>query len=458
MGERRVGFGVTSRAVVQEGEQKQLATRGFTQLTLSREGQAVTQTISIVCREDAAGKLLRFESTLGGGGGETHARGEVAGQKLLVENHTLGKTSSQESPINGELRGFFAVEQSLIAAPLKPGEKRSLQLLTPVVNLPSVVLLHAQDWEETPLRQGSARLLKIEQTLSLAGQTIQSFLWIDELGHVQKTFDPNFQQTSFRCSREEALAEMEAGGFDLMTASAAPVRGKIPDFSQVQAVEYLVRVTRGELAGVFASDGFQQTSEPTKTSIRLRIRRQSVTDQPSSAAAEPPPAAEYLEPNNLIQSDDPAIAALAAQVAADATEPLRIAAALEKQVASLVKKKNYSQAFASAAEVARSLEGDCTEHAVLLAALCRARKIPSRVVFGLVYYPPQQGFAYHMWNEVWAENRWVPLDATKGAGTVGPDHIKLSDSSLKGVSAYAAMLPVVQVFGRLELEIVAVQE
>ena len=92
--------------------------------------------------------------------------------------------------------------------------------------------------------------------------------------------------------------------------------------------------------------------------------------------------------------------------------------------------KNFSQAFATAAEVARSLEGDCTEHAVLLAALCRARKIPARVAFGLVYYPPQKGFAYHMWNEVWIADRWVPLDATLGLGGIGADHIKLGDSNL----------------------------
>jgi transglutaminase/protease-like cytokinesis protein 3 len=120
----------------------------------------------------------------------------------------------------------------------------------------------------------------------------------------------------------------------------------------------------------------------------------------------------------------------------------------------LIQLKNFSQAFATAAEVARSLEGDCTEHAVLLAALCRARKIPARVAFGLVYYPPQKGFAYHMWNEVWIADRWVPLDATLGLSGIGGDHIKLADSNLAGASAYSAMLPVIQVFGRLDLEVV----
>jgi transglutaminase-like putative cysteine protease len=94
---------------------------------------------------------------------------------------------------------------------------------------------------------------------------------------------------------------------------------------------------------------------------------------------------------------------------------------------------------------------------VLLAALCRARRIPCRVAIGLVYYPPQHGFAYHMWNEAWLEGRWVPLDGTLGQGRVAADRLKLADTSLSGGSGLTAMLPVVQVFGRLELEVVAVE-
>ena len=91
---------------------------------------------------------------------------------------------------------------------------------------------------------------------------------------------------------------------------------------------------------------------------------------------------------------------------------------------------------------------------MLLAALCRARKLPARVAFGLVYYPPEKGFAYHMWNEVWIADRWVPMDATLGQGGIGADHIKLGDSNLAGGSPLADLLAVIQVFGRLELEVV----
>ena len=143
--------------------------------------------------------------------------------------------------------------------------------------------------------------------------------------------------------------------------------------------------------------------------------------------------------------------------AAPDLEGWELAVALEKHVARTIRKKNFSQAFATAGEVAQSLEGDCTEHAVLLAALCRARKVPARVAFGLVYYPPQQGFAYHMWNEVWIKDRWVPLDGTLGLGGIGADHIKLGDSNLAASTDLAAMLPVAHVFGGLELEVVSAE-
>ena len=62
-----------------------------------------------------------------------------------------------------------------------------------------------------------------------------------------------------------------------------------------------------------------------------------------------------------------------------------------------------------------------------------------------------------MWNEAWIEGRWAPLDGTLGHGGVAADRLKLADTSLGGASGLTAMLPVVQVFGRLELEVVSAE-
>ncbi|MDQ3332404.1 MAG: transglutaminase-like domain-containing protein [Planctomycetota bacterium] len=103
---------------------------------------------------------------------------------------------------------------------------------------------------------------------------------------------------------------------------------------------------------------------------------------------------------------------------------------LEKYVHEKLDKKNFSTAFASAAEVADKLEGDCSEHAVLLAALLRARGIPSRIAVGIVYVPGQAKMGGHMWTEALFADGWVPLDATLGRGGIGGAHLKVAESSL----------------------------
>ena len=74
--------------------------------------------------------------------------------------------------------------------------------------------------------------------------------------------------------------------------------------------------------------------------------------------------------------------------------------------------------------------------------------MPARLVIGLVYVPAERGFAFHMWNEVWVNRRWVPLDAMLGRGGVGAARLKVADTNLAGASPYAALLPVVPVLRR----------
>src|SRR5208337_2557561 len=111
------------------------------------------------------------------------------------------------------------------------------------------------------------------------------------------------------------------------------------------------------------------------------------------------------------------------------------------------------QALATASEVARNHEGDCTEHAVYLAALARARKIPARVAIGLVYMPQSRTFGYHMWTELYVSGRWIGMDGTLAKGGIGGGHLKPTHSPLAGVAAYNSFFPVMQVVGRLKVEV-----
>ena len=73
---------------------------------------------------------------------------------------------------------------------------------------------------------------------------------------------------------------------------------------------------------------------------------------------------------------------------------------------------------------------------------------------GLLYSAQDKRFLYHMWNEVWIKDRWIPLDATMGQGGIGAAHLKLHDSSLAGETPYGMVAPVIYLIGKLEIELI----
>ena len=129
---------------------------------------------------------------------------------------------------------------------------------------------------------------------------------------------------------------------------------------------------------------------------------------------------------------------------------------METYVYKEMKKKNFSTILGSAAEVARTMEGDCTEHAVLLAAILRSQDIPARVAIGLIYSERLGGFGGHMWTEAWLDGHLVPLDGTLGQGGIGVCHIKLADSDLceGGPAPVTAFMPLMSLLNDVKIEVV----
>jgi transglutaminase-like putative cysteine protease len=231
-------------------------------------------------------------------------------------------------------------------------------------------------------------------------------------------------------------------------------RGNLDALATATRVIYRARLKEGKAKDAFSNSLSQQVAIVDEHTATLTVIAVRPGDPKMPDASFKGPTADDLSPGSYIQSDDPEVVRLANSVAAEEKDPWKLACNLERFVDETITEKNFASALATAAEVARSKAGDCTEHAVLLAALCRARKIPARVAFGLIYVKHLGGFAYHMWTEAWIEDRWIPLDATLGQGGIGCDHIKLGDSNLKGSESLAAMATVAQVLNQLELEIV----
>ena len=208
---------------------------------------------------------------------------------------------------------------------------------------------------------------------------------------------------------------------------------------------------------VFPSGLSQQLISSDDQFALLAVNQVRPDQPPELEVPQEGPHPNDLSANRLIQSDDPRVMAIAMAAAGSVADPWRGALALEQYLYRMLGKADISQVFSSAAEVAARRKGDCSEHAVLLAATCRARKIPARVAIGLLYTQENQTFLYHMWNEVWIKDRWIPLDATLGRGGVGATHLKLRSSNLAGESPYNLVTPVMYLIDRLKIEIVEVR-
>jgi transglutaminase-like putative cysteine protease len=171
--------------------------------------------------------------------------------------------------------------------------------------------------------------------------------------------------------------------------------------------------------------------------------------------------AEYLEGNLMINTDDPALIALARKAAAGETEAYALGDRLRRFVSEYVDAKTLSIGFATASEVCRTKEGDCSEHGVLLAALGRLNNLPSRVVVGLAYVPFFGGrsdiFGYHMWTQFYIDGQWVDFDAALRESECSPTRIAFAVSSLQSAGLADLSLPMLSKIGAIDIDILDVE-
>lgn len=135
----------------------------------------------------------------------------------------------------------------------------------------------------------------------------------------------------------------------------------------------------------------------------------------------------YLQPEELIQSEDPEIKELAAGLTEGSKDFWEASRRLSTWVAENI---DGSINGGSALETLKRGDGACGSQSLLLAALCRASGIPARVAWGCVYTPEYGGsFGHHGWSEVYmGEAGWIPVDATfHETDYVDSGHIRLGE-------------------------------
>jgi transglutaminase-like putative cysteine protease len=423
-------------------------------LKFQRFGQSLEQTLRERTWETDAGEVVRFESHLLLGDAPQVTTGIVTGTTATLTLQTAGKTTTQTIAWPSSTGGSTAVGDSLLRAPMKPHAVRNFHAFLPVFNRVAAIELRSQTFETVDVDGASKHLLRIDVRSTIAGTpAIESVVWADSAGETWKTSFPTLGQTAVRTTESRAKATDGGRQIDLGTSTMVRVEPPLRDAHQTQQVRYRVRLDGGDAAATFPPSEGQTVQKLPDGAAEIVVS----TVRPDSPLApgftSQPPTERDWKPSAVVQSDDETVRKLAAEAVGTEVDPWRVACRAEAFVHDRMRSVQFSQAFATAAETARTLTGDCTEHAVLLCALLRAREIPARVAIGLVYVEGLNAFGYHMWTEAYVGGRWIPLDATLGRGGTSAAYLKLTDSNLDGVDSYATLLPVFSILGRLKIDI-----
>lgn len=137
---------------------------------------------------------------------------------------------------------------------------------------------------------------------------------------------------------------------------------------------------------------------------------------------------QYLMPTYYIDCDSPSVSRVAKNIAR--AHPHDMARALFNFVRDEIPYNPYSPFYRAehyrASEVLERGEGFCVQKAVLLAALARANGIPARLVFADIrnhLVPPKlynmmktDFFAFHGYNELHVDGRWIKVTPTFDVG------------------------------------------
>jgi hypothetical protein len=393
----------------------------YTVLSIERAGVTVALSSTETSEETADGKPLSFRSQSRLSGSETKIEGTLRDGKVAIKTLTGGAPQQREIawPRGALLPEGLRLEG--LRKGLAPGTRfRTLAFQPSSLDAAQVDTL-VGGTETVDLPEGSKPLTVIEQTISFAGTPVQSRLWLDAEQNIHKLTMPLIGVDLVLLACDRACATAPNQGTDIFDRTLMASPRPLTRAELVRGMRYVLAADDGGAQLELPDTGEQHVARKGDALIV------EVTPSPRATGGNAPAQADYA-PNDWLQSKAPEIQALARKGAGDAGDARARMRNLETFVRGFITNKSLGVGYASALEVARKPEGDCTEHAVLLAALGRSLGIATRVVDGLAYAPgfagKDQVFVPHAWVQAWIDGRWQSYDAALPGFDAG--HIALS--------------------------------
>lgn len=428
---KKVGYAIQSRVVADI----KVRTTINMNVTVSRLGFPITVNTMETHIETIDGKPLGFELVQELSGIPMRVTGTVNEQGSIdITAASMG--AEQKSTLDWPSGALMA--EGLRLLQLKKGLKQG-STYTAKVFAPSMLQAVDARIQIGPKRNVdllgrvvALREVTTAMTMPMVGEIVSTSYVDDEL-RMQKTVMPmmGMQIEMVACAKEFALGQNDV--LELINKMFLPSPVPLEKVGSAKAIAYRL-VPIGDANSPMIPSTDNQSVRLGKDGIIV------VTVEPVAAPAgarfpykgKDKAILEAMKPTRFLQSDDKRIIKLARRAIGRTKDAAEAAKRIEAFVAKYIDNKNLSVGYASAVEVAASRQGDCTEHAVLTAAMCRAIGIPAQMVTGVAYvddFAGLRGFGGHAWAQAYVGGKWVGLDAAfKGSERGGYDagHIALA--------------------------------
>jgi transglutaminase-like putative cysteine protease len=381
--------------------------------------------------------LADFQFLIASGRFQFETKGQVSGKILTLRTSGAGEAERRiETTLKGKPYLTSGIISAIGAMQTAPGEAYAFEVFDPTTMGQQTVRVDVIGPEQITVSGDRREASKF--SLSFKGAT--QYAWIDTEGELIKQsglLGIRMEKTT----REEALnlAAIQSSE-DLTLRAAVPLTDPLPTPEQLQRLTLSVDGVPTE--GLQLSGGRQHFAGG-----RLRIEKESLQGLPQQIAEAGLGRLEkvYLRPEPLIQADHPKIKQLVhTLLGEEQISPLEKI----RRLADWVHRNLEKRPVAAVPDAVSTLEnrmGDCNEHAMLLAAMARAAKIPARVEAGLVYLKGR--FYYHAWNLVYL-GRWVTVDALFGQLPADVTHVRLVTGSQQ------QQLDLIGLIGKIKIDVV----
>lgn len=389
-------------------------------LTIGRGAMNITITVRVSTTETLKGEPLSFRYTMGMGiGGQQGVSGKIENGIIhLVRNSGSGPQTSDVPYPEGALmpEGVHLLQ---VQKGLAPGTTYSYSEFDPTSAAAIKEDVTVGEPEDVALIGRTEKLVPMATVVTMGETRMDGITYYDRDCNPLKAVLSVMGMKLTQVACDEAYAHSPNGQFDpvKVISPASPVA--LENARQLTAATYtLSPLTADRQLVVPAVEGQSvRTNADGTLTVEVKVVEPPPTKLQPYAGTDPQVLAA-MKPSPYVESDNPEIVAQAKKIIGDKTDALAIAHDIERWTGEHITGKTLGVGYGSAVTTLHNRSGDCTEHAVLTAALCRAAGIPCRIVTGIAYAETfgelQQRFIGHAWDQAYIGGKWVTLDAALG--------------------------------------------